>query len=115
MHKARSVTAVFAKTLVLLALLLACSACAWLDTKQRQIIYRPTPAPSEDSAAASPFWQTNDARLFLQVPGQTEQQVALWWLPHTDPMAPTLLYLHGTFRNLLGNQPKIEALRQAGF
>ena len=29
--------------------------------------------------------------------------------------APTLLYFHGTFRNLFQNLPKIEALRQAGF
>ena len=28
---------------------------------------------------------------------------------------PTLLYLHGTFRNLYRNYPKIEALRAAGF
>ena len=31
------------------------------------------------------------------------------------PAAPTLLYLHGTFRNLYRNHPKIEALRAAGF
>jgi uncharacterized protein len=29
--------------------------------------------------------------------------------------APVLLYLHGTFRNLYQNLPKINALRQAGF
>jgi hypothetical protein len=39
----------------------------------------------------------------------------LWWLPQADPHAPTLLYLHGTFRNLYQNGPKIEPLRQAGF
>ncbi|MDH4115233.1 MAG: lysophospholipase, partial [Burkholderiaceae bacterium] len=32
-----------------------------------------------------------------------------------DPDAPTLLYLHGTFRNLYKNYPKIEVLREAGF
>ena len=42
-------------------------------------------------------------------------RLALWWLPHPDPLAPTLLYLHGTFRNLYPNYPKIEALRDAGF
>ena len=41
--------------------------------------------------------------------------LALWWLPHADPAAPTLLYLHGTFRNLYRNHPKMEALRAAGF
>ena len=47
--------------------------------------------------------------------GATPQQVAMWWLPQPDPQAPALLYLHGTFRNLYQNLPKIEALREAGF
>lgn len=52
----------------------------------------------------------------LEVPRSgTPAHISLWWLPHTDPQAPTLLYLHGTFRNLEGNQHKIESLRQAGF
>jgi len=42
-------------------------------------------------------------------------QLALWWLPAAVPDAPALLYLHGTFRNLYQNLPKIEALREAGF
>jgi pimeloyl-ACP methyl ester carboxylesterase len=41
--------------------------------------------------------------------------VELWWLPHADKNAPTLLYLHGTFRTLLENLHKINALRAAGF
>ena len=36
-------------------------------------------------------------------------------MPHSDPQAPTLLYLHGTFRNLFENIHKINALRTAGF
>jgi pimeloyl-ACP methyl ester carboxylesterase len=39
----------------------------------------------------------------------------LWWLPHASSAAPTLLYLHGTFRNLYQNLPKINALRELGF
>ena len=38
-----------------------------------------------------------------------------WWLPNADPQAPTLLYLHGTFRNIYQNLRKVEALRDAGF
>ena len=45
----------------------------------------------------------------------TIDKLAIWWLPPSDPAAPTLLYLHGTFRNLYRNHPKIEALRDAGF
>jgi pimeloyl-ACP methyl ester carboxylesterase len=47
--------------------------------------------------------------------GTEPQKLALWWLPHAERGAPTLLYLHGTFRNLYLNLPKIEALRSAGF
>jgi pimeloyl-ACP methyl ester carboxylesterase len=62
-------------------------------------------------------------------------QLALWWLPAkaaggtaalapvpapasaaaSADGAPALLYLHGTFRNLYQNLPKINALRAAGF
>jgi pimeloyl-ACP methyl ester carboxylesterase len=61
-----------------------------------------------------------DLPLHLQVPAEggrrrATETLALWWLPHADPAAPTLLYLHGTFRNLFGNLPKINALREAGF
>ena len=116
MHKGRSVTAVLFPWLLALTLLLMSSGCAWLDAKQRQIIYRPTPAPALDPSQDTSFWRYGDEAFFLEVPGSTPpQRVALWWLPHSDPRAPTLLYLHGTFRHLVGNKPKIEALRQAGF
>lgn len=36
-------------------------------------------------------------------------------MPRPEPQAPTLLYLHGTFRNLQGNQHKIASLYEAGF
>ena len=52
------------------------------------------------------------------VPGATagsSDRLHLWWLPNPDPQAPTLLYLHGTFRNLYQNYRKVEALREAGF
>jgi alpha-beta hydrolase superfamily lysophospholipase len=116
MHKGRSVTAVLFAWLMSLTLLLASSGCAWLDAKQRQIIYRPTPAPAVEPSHDASFWHAGDETFFLAVPGSNPpQQVALWWLPHADARAPTLLYLHGTFRHLIGNQPKIAALRQAGF
>ncbi len=39
----------------------------------------------------------------------------IWWLPGPDSQAPTLLYLHGTFRNLYHNYPKMLAIRAAGY
>ena len=102
---------------------LSLSGCAWLDAKQRQLALRPTPSQAEVVAAAAPNFLANDERFLLKIVSSTpdvdrappDQNLALWWLPHTDPDAPALLYLHGTFRHLYQNLPKINALRQAGF
>lgn len=107
-----SVTAVFVHWLLLLALL-GSSGCAWLDAKQRQLIYRPTTgAPAEFTGL-----RVRDERYFVNVPNPQgpPQQLAIWWLPHASPDAPALLYLHGTFRNLFDNLHKIDALRGAGY
>ncbi len=48
----------------------------------------------------------------LAVPGASATQtdrLQLWWLPNPNPQAPTLLYLHGTFRNPFRNHRKIDA------
>ncbi len=99
----------------------ALSGCAWLDTKQRQLALRPTPgrpaAYAEGSAALLAAFKPGDQRWMVQVRSGdgSAQQLALWWLPQPDLQAPVLLYLHGTFRNLYQNLPKIQALREAGF
>lgn len=89
--------------------------CAWWDVKQRQLALRPTPGSPPHTAQ----WQPGDTRYNLQVPASDgsarTEALALWWLPHANPHAPTLLYLHGTFRHLGQNLPKIDALREAGF
>jgi uncharacterized protein len=98
------------------------SACAWLDDKQNQLALRPTPGRPAGLAPDSELFKPGDERWLARVAPTTAngsagapQQLALWWLPHANPQAPTLLYLHGTFRNLYGNLSKINALRQAGF
>lgn len=88
--------------------------CAWLDAKQRELVFRPTPGQPSNFAGLRP----GDLAFTLDVPGATPgstEQLHLWWLPHANAQAPALLYLHGTFRNLYQNLPKIEALREAGF
>jgi uncharacterized protein len=134
-YKAGSLTALgrwFAALLLVQAALLT-GGCAWLDTKQRNIIYRPTPGVPADFAGL----RTGDERYFLTQPATSPaashpvststtttttattaampEQVEIWWLPHADPAAPALLYYHGTFRNLYQNLQKINALRDAGF
>jgi pimeloyl-ACP methyl ester carboxylesterase len=109
-HRASSIARGLCAAGLVLAMSLA--GCAWLDEKQHALALRPTPAQPTDSAGL----RTGDTRLLVPVTerGQVEQ-LSLWWLPHPDPAAPTLLYLHGTFRNLYRNLPKIDALREAGF
>ncbi|MBP6813797.1 MAG: alpha/beta fold hydrolase [Burkholderiaceae bacterium] len=96
-----------------LAALLALTACTALDERTRLAIYRPTQAVPASFAGLQP----GDQRWFVNwdAAGAPAQRVQLWWLPHADPAAPTLLYLHGTFRNLYHNHPKMQALRRAGF
>lgn len=89
------------------------SGCAWLSAKERELALRPSPGRPAAYADDSVGLRAGDQRWLLALPGN--EQLALWWLPHPDPAAPTLLYLHGTLRSLYGNLPKIEALRDAGF
>jgi pimeloyl-ACP methyl ester carboxylesterase len=92
--------------------------CAWLGAKQSELALRPTPGRPAGLADDAQLFRPGDLRfkLPLQVKdGVAPQELALWWLPHADPHAPVLLYLHGTFRNLYQNLSKIDALRQAGF
>ena len=123
------VNAIFIRVSKIVRSLLACigcvavlSGCAWLDAEQRRLIYRPTPGVPADF----PAWRAPDQRYFVQQPRTADaasvtdsspavQQLELWWLASPNPKAPTLLYLHGTFRNLYQNIEKINALREAGF
>lgn len=118
-----SVTVIFLR-MGLVLVLLASSGCAWLDGQQRQVIYRPTagvPADFGGLKAGDEHYFSNAApttaltRADGQQPPDTPQRVDMMWLPHANPDAPTLLYLHGTFRNLFENLHKINALRAAGF
>lgn len=99
---------------VMAMLLVELSGCAWLDAKVRTMIYRPSPERQADFTGLRP----GDLSFATLVPGEmagTQDSLQLWWLPHADPRAPALLYLHGTFRNLYRNIGKIDALRAAGY
>lgn len=98
--------------------------CAWLSAKQSQLALRPSPGRPANVAPDSQLFGPADERWLVPVaptrmprvpmPSQPDQ-LALWWIPSPEPGAPTLLYLHGTFRSLYRNLPKIQALRDAGF
>jgi uncharacterized protein len=90
------------------------SGCVWLNLKERQLVLRPTTGKPVD------FEGLRAGDVAYAVPAAasssgTTDQIQIWWLPHANPNAPTLLYLHGTFRNLYQNIQKINALREAGF
>ena len=92
--------------------------CAWLDAQQSRLALRPTPGRPGGLPEDAQLFRPGDQRLVLQMPASASTpagQVAVWWLPQADPQAPTLLYLHGTFRNLYQNLSKIDALRALGF
>jgi pimeloyl-ACP methyl ester carboxylesterase len=99
------------RLMIFAVLIVNLGACAWFDVKQREVIYRPTLGMASDV----PSLRLGDERFFAVVPSSGGQRVELWWLPHADKNAPTLLYLHGTFRTMLENLHKINALRAAGF
>lgn len=104
----------FATGCVTLCMLCALTGCAWWDRKERELVYRPSPGQPLDFKGL----RAGDETFFIEVPADQaarHDQLQLWWMPHADPQAPTLLYLHGTFRSLYRNYPKIEALRDAGF
>lgn len=88
--------------------------CAWFDAKQRELVYRPTPGRPADFVGL----RAHDQTYIVDVPGAIDERpdkLQLWWLPNGAADAPTLLYLHGTFRNLFQNYRKIDALRSAGY
>jgi uncharacterized protein len=96
------------------------SGCAWLDQRLRQATFRPTQA-SEIDLHRLP----SEAQVYLVAakrnkdePYKTtskEENLSFLYFPAKELDAPTVLYLHGVFRNALQNQPKIQAIQQAGF
>lgn len=86
--------------------------CGWIDTRQRAAVYRPDRRVPATYRGLLP---SDESFSLLNGVGSDRGPTVMWWLPNSDRQAPTLLYLHGTFRNLYHNHPKMEALRSAGF
>jgi pimeloyl-ACP methyl ester carboxylesterase len=89
--------------------------CAYLDVKQRELIFRPNKAysstPAEYGLAFEDVW------LAVQQAGAPDaaERVHGWWMPASDPKAPALLYLHGARWSIGNNLFRIARLREAGF
>jgi uncharacterized protein len=92
---------------------LCLNGCSWLATTQRKLVYRPTPGSIEGWESIS----GQDEPLWLSQPlgPRLTQGVRALWIPQPDPQAPAVLYLHGTFRHMVQNRPKILPIYRAGF
>ena len=91
------------------------SGCAWLDVKQRGWIYRPTPGQWSDWQAITPHDEPVWLTRAPERAADPAQRLRAVWVPGPTPAAPSVLYLHGTFRNLFQNRSKIAAIHAAGF
>jgi alpha-beta hydrolase superfamily lysophospholipase len=91
---------------------LLASGCVALETKERELVWRPVRA-----AAA---WYSGVPKevqdLYLHVGSAPDiQKIHAWWWPAADRNAPALLYLHGARWNLTGQFRRIQQLHQFGF
>ncbi len=85
--------------------------CAWLDVSLRNAAFRPTAATQSDLTSLA-----SDVEVyFVPVEPGGSERISLYWFPAHTPGAPTVLYLHGVFRHVIQNAPKIEAIRASGF
>jgi alpha-beta hydrolase superfamily lysophospholipase len=90
------------------------SGCAYLDVKQRELIYQPvrdySGTPADRGLEFEDVWLTVKGAA-----GDASERVHGWWLPARGPDAPTLLYLHGTRGSLGRNLYRIARWRELGF
>ena len=92
---------------LVLALLLA--SCAWLDTVERELVFRPRTA---DWAGYSPAI-LGEEEVWIPV-GAAGERLSGWWL--ASPGARyTLVYFHGARVNLTGSVYRLRGFRDAGF
>jgi pimeloyl-ACP methyl ester carboxylesterase len=96
------------------AAVVSAAGCAYLDTKQREWIFRAqrdvTATPANYGLAFDEVW--------LKVAGEGDgavERVHGWWIPGPDSGAPTLLYLHGARWSLSNNLFRIQRLQRMGF
>ncbi|MBI3480436.1 MAG: alpha/beta hydrolase [Nitrosomonadales bacterium] len=92
--------------------LLYVAACAYMWATQLDHVFEP-----------SPVLQTTPERLGmkfeeLHIPvgsGSDRGELHAWWVPAEQENAPTLLYLHGNYRNISNNLEHTQRLHQLGY
>lgn len=96
----------------------ALAGCAWIDTQQRAKVYKPQTGTMADWKPVG----AHDEAFWIDLPGApgadldaAPERLRAIWIPADTAHAPAVLYLHGTFRNIYFNRPKIAAIHDAGF
>ncbi len=103
---------------ILVGLLLAAfsSGCAWLDLKQRQLIFNPTAeiagTPEDFNLQYEEVWVPVRAKLPAVSP---IEHLHGWWIPAANPHAPAMLYLHGNGWNIGDSAYNTARLQRMGF
>lgn len=91
--------------------------CATLDERQRGWIFQPGDRTWAGGLAAAQgmedVWISFDSRLDAGQPAPVRLHGL--WLPHADPAAPVLLYLHGARYDVRGSAPRMRRLNELGF
>lgn len=93
---------------------LAGAGCVYLETSERELVYRPV----RDYARTPADLGLAHEELWLVVPrqdGPGGQRIHGWWLPAARSDAPTLLYLHGVRWSLGNNLFRIARWHGLGF
>lgn len=95
-----------------LAVALLGSGWVMLETKERELIWRPVRTAASWYGGLPAYVQD----LYLPVrDGEGSSRIHAWWWPAEDARAPAVLYLHGARWNLTGQLRRIEQLRRFGF
>ena len=95
-----------------LAVALLGSGWVMLETKERELIWRPVRTAASWYGGLPAHVQD----LYFPVrDGEGSPRIHAWWWPAEDARAPAVLYLHGARWNLTGQLRRIEQLRRFGF
>jgi uncharacterized protein len=88
--------------------------CSALDTKQRELIFRPV----KDAGATPADYSLAFEDVWLKLPtleGAAAERVHGWWIPAGSAEAPSVLYLHGARWSLGNNLFRIARWHRMGF
>ncbi|MDH5286036.1 MAG: alpha/beta fold hydrolase [Betaproteobacteria bacterium] len=95
------------------AVALGAAGCASLDTRERELVFRPVREYVRTPADLGIDYQ--DLWIGVAREGGGTERVHAWWLPAARPDAPAILYLHGVRWSLGNNLTRIARWHQLGF